>query len=744
MIQNPFFYRQNYDYDNNNYYNNSSRGQVNKVNELKELLQNEKNKNENIEIDLNRKEKQIKTLQSQLNETNKNLNKIKDENDRLKINLTQKEKELNKRENKINMDSLKIKELENKLKVILGDNQIKDNKINIFDKFYKMKADNEKLNNIYLKEKNENDKLKQYLRQKDNELTIKENLIKEQIKKIQDLENKLKEIFKDNRGFDKEENIVDNYLKLKYENQKLKNELKMTRYNSTEMKEAYKEINNELERKNIEITKLKKDIINIMNQKNKEFEEYKKNDYNEKFINKKLEEFYDVIINIRSIKSLIKDEGWPIKWNQKRKELVLKLLNKELLKVGVLGNGNMGKSFLLSRLFNDHSIPSGYSVITEGLSLKFNENIGYTLLDSAGLQTPLLRDDENLNNDEDNNNNINKSLYKDKTQTENFIQNLIIYLSDMLLIVVGKLTFNEQQLINKIKKLFNEYNTKKDKKIYIIHNLVNFQEESQVEEHIKNTLFKSASFNLKYIKYFKTYLDGDNSFNGRQYLVENDENNGLQTFHLIMAREGSPAGNHYNKFTYKLLNEQFSNFHERKPLSIIDEVKNRFAEWSSDLLEKKIKPENIDIVTGNNKEEKIIFKKTDENTEIIPKACISDELGMNIYRSNGFEPSYFYYIENNEYLVVVLEVPGDVKIDSKYADSELYEVVVIGTKEDWVTSKNPIYNNTKTGKFEIHIPYKNYIKIADEKPVSDQESFEKGILQFKFRLIKKREKGTKK
>ena len=172
-----------------------------------------------------------------------------------------------------------------------------------------------------------------------------------------------------------------------------------------------------------------------------------------------------------------------------------------------------------------------------------------------------------------------------------------------------------------------------------------------------------------------------------------------------MAREGSPAGNHYNKFTYKLLNEQFSNFHERKPLSIIDEVKNRFAEWSSDLLEKKIKPENIDIVTGNNKEEKIIFKKTDENTEIIPKACISDELGMNIYRSNGFEPSYFYYIENNEYLVVVLEVPGDVKIDSKYADSELYEVVVIGTKEDWVTSKNPIYNNTKTGKFEIHIPF---------------------------------------
>jgi CO dehydrogenase nickel-insertion accessory protein CooC1 len=123
-----------------------------------------------------------------------------------------------------------------------------------------------------------------------------------------------------------------------------------------------------------------------------------------------------------------------------------------LLKVGVLGNGNVGKSFLLSRLFKI-DIPSGYSVITEGLSLKFNEKENYTILDSAGLQTPLIKDEEieELDNDK-NEKEINieeqkrkkyEKLYKDKTQTENFIQNLIIYLSDMLLVVVGKLTFNE-------------------------------------------------------------------------------------------------------------------------------------------------------------------------------------------------------------------------------------------------------------------------------------------------------------
>ena len=49
--------------------------------------------------------------------------------------------------------------------------------------------------------------------------------------------------------------------------------------------------------------------------------------------------------------------------------------------------------------------------------------------------------------------------------TENFIQNLILNLSDMLLIVVGKITFNEQKLINKIK---NELINQKSKSQYLL------------------------------------------------------------------------------------------------------------------------------------------------------------------------------------------------------------------------------------------------------------------------------------
>jgi predicted GTPase len=194
----------------------------------------------------------------------------------------------------------------------------------------------------------------------------------------------------------------------------------------SELRDLNNQLNINLEKAKNEIINLKKKVEEVKNQKNKDFEDYKKNDYNEEYIDKELANFYDVIINIKSIASLEKDEGWPIKWNESRKDEISKFKDEQLLKIGILGNGNVGKSFLLSRLFK-MNIPSGYSVITEGLSLKYNEVDRYTILDSAGLQTPLLSDEKYEDKDEENSKKKYEDLYKDKTQTENFIQNLIIY-----------------------------------------------------------------------------------------------------------------------------------------------------------------------------------------------------------------------------------------------------------------------------------------------------------------------------
>ena len=586
--------------------------------------------------------------------------------------------------------------------------------------------------------------LKLKLKAKQTELEEKQKQLALETKHSKDLEQQLNNIFSE---VEEGDNIKDNYFKLRNENEKLKTQLKINKcFKKNELAELNSKLNNELETSKNQLVQMKRQHDELKNKKNIEFEEYKKNDYNEEFIDKQLETFYDVIVNIKSIASLSKEEGWPIKWNINRKDSISKLKDENLLKVGILGNGNVGKSFLLSRLFH-MKIPSGYSVITEGLSLKYNEDDKYTILDSAGLQTPLLAEEKYEDKDEEKNRKKYEDLYKDKTQTENFIQNLIIYLSDMILIVVGKITFNEQKLINKIKKELEENETLKDNRIFIIHNLMNFQKKNQVEKHIETNLMKSASFSLRLIPYVSITTNKDNNIpeEEKRYCFVEKENKGIKVYHLIMAREHTEAGDYYNPFTYKVLREQFNTFTERKPLSIIEEVKNRFVEWSNDLLEDRIDSENIEIVKGENQiEEKIIFKSTEKNKEnlkIVPKACISDELGLNIYRSNGYEPAYYFYIENDEYLVVVLEAPGDVTIEDKYADTSLNEIIVIGNKEDYLSTKKPISNNTKVGKFKLRIKYRNNIIIADENPVEGQETFDKGILQFKFKLIKKRTGG---
>ena len=586
--------------------------------------------------------------------------------------------------------------------------------------------------------------LKLKLKAKQTELEEKQKQLALETKHSKDLEQQLNNIFSE---VEEGDNIKDNYFKLRNENEKLKTQIKINKcFKKNELAELNSKLNNELETSKNQLVQMKRQHEELKNKKNIEFEEYKKNDYNEEFIDKQLETFYDVIVNIKSIASLSKEEGWPIKWNINRKDSISKLKDENLLKVGILGNGNVGKSFLLSRLFH-MKIPSGYSVITEGLSLKYNEDDKYTILDSAGLQTPLLAEEKYEDKDEEKNRKKYEDLYKDKTQTENFIQNLIIYLSDMILIVVGKITFNEQKLINKIKKELEENETLKDNRIFIIHNLMNFQKKNQVEKHIETNLMKSASFSLRLIPYVSITTNKDNNIpeEEKRYCFVEKEDKGIKVYHLIMAREHTEAGDYYNPFTYKVLREQFNTFTERKPLSIIEEVKNRFVEWSNDLLEDRIDSENIEIVKGENQiEEKIIFKskeKNKENLKIVPKACISDELGLNIYRSNGYEPAYYFYIENDEYLVVVLEAPGDVKIEDKYADTSLNEIIVIGNKEDYLSTKKPISNNTKVGKFKLRIKYRNNIIIADENPVEGQETFDKGILQFKFKLIKKRTGG---
>ena len=224
-------------------------------------------------------------------------------------------------------------------------------------------------------------------------------------------------------------------------------------------------------------------------------------------------DFYDIIVPIKSIKDITK--GWKIKLSDRFKNNYQNLINEKALRIGIIGNSNKGKSFFLSKL-SKMDLPSGSSIKTEGLSIKYPDlkeypNRRIVLLDSIGLETPVLRNNNlNLNFGKYSNDNRKqimdieekilsddfKNNSREKIVTELFLQDYIIYNSDVLIIVVGILTYSEQKTLNKIKTKLKNEKSKIKPNLFIIHNLMNFTSIFQVETYIKETLLKCSTFQL--------------------------------------------------------------------------------------------------------------------------------------------------------------------------------------------------------------------------------------------------------
>ena len=424
---------------------------------------------------------------------------------------------------------------------------------------------------------------------------------------------------------------------------------------------------------------------------------------------KQAEEYYDVVIDIKSINSL-KNEGWSVKYNQQRKEIYDKIVGEQTMKIGVLGLNNVGKSFLLSKIVRAE-IPTGYSIETKGISIKYakgdnkEEEKGICILDSAGFETPLLKEtkepkEKNKLNKEDKLNDLDSALKideledelsRDKAQTERFIEQLIISLSDMIILVIGKLTRTEQRLITRIKNMSKKSEKNKIKSIIIVHNLAQYHKIKEVEKHIENYLKKSATFDLS-----ERDVIGIDKYRGRKYYFENSEDpEEIQIFHYIMAKEGTEAGDYYNYLTMELIRQQYNNFNKRRAINIPEEIINLFSELSTEITGEKMECEksgsdkNV-IKLSENKNNSSQEKKTNitvQNTYV-------DQDGNYLKNRGKFEPKYslYYYKEKKEneddddedeyekYLLLRLEIPGNiVRLTARSTDpkTEKYKGIVI-------------------------------------------------------------------
>ena len=229
---------------------------------------------------------------------------------------------------------------------------------------------------------------------------------------------------------------------------------------------------------------------------------------------------YDVVIDVNAISNITK--GWDVKMSEKGRQRYQEQSGKKSCVVGVVGNKNKGKSFLLTKLAGI-KLPSGHSLTTKGLSVKYptidQQNI--VLLDTAGLETPItsstevydlkkelenklaeekkefdeslegLPDDDGSKErkEKEHEDNLRREILSkfttDKQITEYFLQTFILQESHILIFLVEQLTYSDQKLLNRIK------NECKGKKLFVVHNLYTLTTKQQVEEYIQNTLMKS-------------------------------------------------------------------------------------------------------------------------------------------------------------------------------------------------------------------------------------------------------------
>ena len=109
---------------------------------------------------------------------------------------------------------------------------------------------------------------------------------------------------------------------------------------------------------------------------------------------------YDIVLDITSFKDLV-NGGWKVKYKDRARDNYLQKKEENQIIVGVIGNGNKGKSFFLEKL-SGYQIPKGFNIKTEGLSIRYGaqKNHIIAILDSAGQEAPLLKMDKYYKNDD--------------------------------------------------------------------------------------------------------------------------------------------------------------------------------------------------------------------------------------------------------------------------------------------------------------------------------------------------------
>jgi len=153
-------------------------------------------------------------------------------------------------------------------------------------------------------------------------------------------------------------------------------------------------------------------------------------------------QLYDMVFNISNLEKVVsRDKGWPVKIQTS--DVGKALRDDKLIKVEVMGVYNRGKTYVASKL-SGRTINPGNLIHTEGLSCLVEGNFVY--MDTAGQNRAL-----NLQAVDDGQNR-NENFYSSRLMSDLFMTEIMINLSDVIVVLVNQLTLEDQRYVRMLEK----------------------------------------------------------------------------------------------------------------------------------------------------------------------------------------------------------------------------------------------------------------------------------------------------
>ena len=458
---------------------------------------------------------------------------------------------------------------------------------------------------------------------------------------------------------------------------------------------------------------------------------------------------YDLVLQINSIDQLEKG-GWPVKFSEKGKEKYKELKNENCVIIGVSGNKNRGKSFLLKRIFG-FEVKSGYFDTTEGISANFpdfkykeegKKNI--IILDTAGQENPLVREGDNSGSEEKNKMQLEdkiREIARDQLVCEYILSEFILEKATVIILVLEQLSYAEQMMLKNITQQLND----KKKKLLVIHNLMNLN-----------------TFKLRRCKMRLFEEKEKENVNNYYYRQLDRENNNLEIYHFIFGNEDiKEIKEYYNDPLIDFIRKFVKTGYAVK-FDLIEEFRKFFIEQSLKISDKKLNDSTL------------IY---DENKEIISlvdidklklKGITHDEKGLHNFTGNAIELPYRTYILNensNYYFCIETEIYGEIQKEkiNIHIDSvkDSFIINILGTLSDHIDKNSheliKMDGNLHFGDFCIQISMSKTIIMNSNKESHFIRDIEKndekieydekyGIYTFKFKmtLLEKKKSTTNK